>query len=505
VLKAGAAYLPIDVSYPAERIMFMLGDTRPGLLLCDTATAGRLPASDVPVLVLDQANTVATMAGFAGTRLTADDGMVPLLPGHPAYVIYTSGSTGTPKGVMITHAGISSLAEAQASGFGTASSSRVLQLASPGFDASVMELLMAFRAGAALVMPETGILAGDALGQVLRDRLITHALIPPSALAELHAVPGGIFQTLIVGGEACPASLAARWSGRVRMVNAYGPTEATACATLCDPQVGDGVVPIGRPIANTRVFVLDGGLRLVPAGVVGELYIAGAGLARGYLGRPGLTAERFVACPFGGPGERMYRTGDLVRWRRDGNLEFAGRADEQVKIRGFRIEPGEIESVLARHPLVERAVVVAREDRPGDRRLAAYVIPAGDAVSSRVLRAHVAASLPDYMVPASFVAMTSFPLTPSGKLDRRALPVPGYAAPGPGRAPRSAREEILCDLFAEVLGVPRVGIDDNFFDLGGNSLLAVRLISQIKTKSGNNLALRSFYSDPSVAGLSDRL
>jgi acyl-CoA synthetase (AMP-forming)/AMP-acid ligase II len=313
------------------------------------------------------------------------------------------------------------------------------------------------------------------------------------------------FQTLVVGGEACSGDLVARWSGRVRMVNAYGPAEVTACATLSAPLTGDGVVPIGQPIANTRVFVLNGGLRLVAAGVVGELYIAGAGLARGYLGRPGLTAERFVACPFGEPGERMYRTGDLVRWRRDGNLEFVGRADDQVKIRGFRIEPGEIESVLARHPLVERAAVVAREDRPGDKRLAAYVIPVGDAVSSQVLRSHVAASLPDYMVPASFVQMTSFPLTPSGKLDRRALPVPDYAAPGPGRAPRSPREEILCDLFAEVLGVPRVGIDDNFFDLGGNSLLATRLISQIGTKSGNKRTLRSFYSDPSVAGLSERL
>jgi acyl-coenzyme A synthetase/AMP-(fatty) acid ligase len=291
------------------------------------------------------------------------------------------------------------------------------------------------------------------------------------------------------------------------VIHSYGPTECTIESVNCLLSKADDLPPIGRPTANTRVYVLDDGLRPVPAGVTGEIYIAGGGLARGYLSRPALTAERFTACPFGAAGERMYRTGDLARWRADGNLEFAGRADDQVKIRGFRVELGEIEAVLARHPAVARAVVVARQDRPGDKRLAAYVVPVTGAApaSTTALRAHAAMSLPGYMVPSAFVQVSSFPLTPNGKLDRGALPPPDYGEPGSGRPPRSPREQMLCALFAELLGIPAIGIDDSFFDLGGNSLLAARLIARIRSVLGSGPSLAEFLRNPTVEALAAEL
>lgn len=379
VLKAGAAYLPLDPDYPAARIAFMLGDAEPELLLISERTTTSVPAGTAtPRLVIDNPDTMAVVSEHPHTNPTDSDRTTPLTSRHPAYVIYTSGSTGAPKGVVVCHAGISSLAEAQRERFGTDEHSRVLQFASPSFDASVMELLMAFAAGAAVVIPAAGPLAGTDLVHVLADQRITHALVPPAALA--GASPAGLVgvETLIVGGEACPADLIAAWSPGRRMINAYGLTETTVCATMSHPLSGSTRMPppIGRPIANIRVYVLDAGLQLVPPGVVGELYVAGVGLARGYLHRPGLTAQRFVANPFDPPGGRMYRTGDLVRWRAEGNLEFVGRADDQVQVRGFRIEPGEIETVLTEHPEVARAAVIACQDRPDDTRLVAYVVAA---------------------------------------------------------------------------------------------------------------------------------
>ncbi|MFB4300559.1 non-ribosomal peptide synthase/polyketide synthase [Actinomadura sp. NTSP31] len=470
VHKAGAAYLPVDLSYPAERVAFMLDDAAPVLTVTDRATVVEADAQ-VPV------------------------GPVVSRPEQAAYVIYTSGSTGTPKGVVVSHTGVASLALSQAEHLGVGVGSRVLQFASPSFDASFWELVMALLSGATLVLPGQE----DALSSAATRR-VSHATLPPSALAALppEALPADA--VLVVAGEACPPALVERWSAGRRMVNAYGPTEATVCVSVSDPlSAGDGVVPVGRPIANTRVFVLDGGLRLVPPGVVGELYVAGSGLARGYLGRPGLTASRFVASPFEAGG-RLYRTGDLVRWGADGQLVFVGRADDQVKVRGFRVEPGEVETVLARHDAVAQVAVVAR-----DGGLVAYVVPRTAGLPVAELRDHAASVLPSHMVPSLFVELDALPLTPNGKVDRTALPAPDLRTERSGRAARDPREEILCGLFAEVLGADRVGIDDDFFALGGHSLSATRLVSRIGATLGLELPVRAVFEHPTVADLARRL
>ncbi|MEV4743490.1 non-ribosomal peptide synthase/polyketide synthase [Streptomyces sp. NPDC049555] len=488
VLKTGAAYVPVDPDYPAERIAFMLQDAEPAQVLDDGWTE-REDLSRFPD--------------------TAPD--VTVHPAHPAYVIYTSGSTGRPKGVAVTHAGIANLAKAQLDGFALTAESRVLQFASPSFDVSVWELVMAFAAGASLVAVPADALAGEALQETMRREQVTHVTLPPSVLATLDGYgPGGALaglSVLLVAGEACPPDLVGRWAPGRRMINAYGPTESTVGAAMSTPLTGREapVVPIGRPLFGLSGFVLDAGLRLVPRGVVGELYIAGAGLARGYLGRPGLTAERFVAHPFGAPGERMYRTGDVVRWNAEGQLEFLGRADDQVKIRGFRVEPGEVQDVLRRLPGIVQAVVVADRHAAGDTRLVAYVVPEQpESFSAADAREALRDRLPAYMVPAAVVALDELVLSPNGKVDRRALPAPDYGG-GPARPPRTPQEEVLCGLFTEVLAVPGVGVDDGFFDLGGHSLLATRLISRIRDVLGVELPLRALFEAPTVAALAQRL
>jgi nonribosomal peptide synthetase DhbF len=501
VAKAGAAYLPVDPQYPADRIEFMLADAAPGLLVSDRATSARLPdTAGVAVVELDDPRVTAAVARLEGGGLGDTDRLAPLRPAHPAYVIYTSGSTGRPKGVVVSHQGLASLSASLVRTLGITPGSRVTQLAALSFDAAVMELLMSLPAGAVLVLPEQGLLVGEMLADALAELQVSHAVVSPAALA--GADPGRLpgLECLIVGGEACPGELAAAWSAGRRMFNAYGPTEATVCTAMSGPLSGKDAPLIGGPIWNVRAYVLDGGLGVVPAGVAGELYLAGAGLARGYLNRAGLTAERFVACPFG-TGERMYRTGDLARWRDGGELEYLGRVDEQVKIRGFRIEPGEIEAVLAGQPGVSRAVVVVREDRPGDRRLVGYVVPGAQGRPDPVqLRAAVGQVLPGYMVPAAVVVLDALPLSVNGKLDRRALPAPGFAAGG-GRKPSTPAEEMLCELFAEILGVERVGVDDSFFDLGGHSLLATVLVARLEDELGIVVNLQDFFADPSVSGI----
>jgi acyl-coenzyme A synthetase/AMP-(fatty) acid ligase/acyl carrier protein len=468
-------------------------------------------------------------------------------------VIYTSGSTGTPKGVGVTHDGLPSFAAAEVDRFAGYPGCRVLQLASAGFDASVLELCLAFAAGGTLVIPPPGgPVAGEDLAGMLRREAISHALIVPSVLAGVPAEGLGGFGVLVVGGEACDRELAARWAAGRRMVNAYGPTESTVMIATSGPLDGTGVPPVGTPVVNTRAFVLDEWLCPVPAGTVGELYAAGAGLARGYLGQAPLTAERFTACPFGSGGERMYRTGDLAKWMPDGQLLFAGRADDQVKVRGFRIEPGEVAAVLASCPGVAQAAVITREDTPGDQRLVGYVVPAGDnaeidsnadangigdsshsgnggsgnggsgnggsggnvgstvstggqAALAAAVRAHTAARLPGHMVPAVVVVVATLPVTPAGKLDKAALPAPGRAPAAESRAPATPAEEQLCALFAAVLGVDRAGPDDDFFALGGHSLLAVRLASRIRAALGADVPVRTVFEAPTPAELANQL
>ncbi|MFJ7907176.1 non-ribosomal peptide synthase/polyketide synthase [Kitasatospora sp. NPDC096204] len=489
VAKAGGAFLPVDPDYPAPRREFMVRDAGAHLLLDDPAAVWA--------------------AGGPDTAPTDADRVAALTPAHPAYTVYTSGSTGTPKGVLVTHAGLAVFAAAAAEQYAVGPGDRVLQFASPSFDASVLELCIALLTGAALVTGEEGPLVGERLAEVLAARRISHTLIPPAALATLEPetaadLPG--LRTLVVGAEACPADLVDTWAPGRRMINSYGPTEATVVASWTDPLApGGGSPAIGRPSGATRAYVLDTALRPVPPGITGELYLAGPGLARGYLGRPGLTAARFLPDPYGAPGTRMYRTGDLARRDADGQLRFAGRADEQIKLRGFRIEPGEIESALRRSPLVRDAVVTVRPDGPGGGRLVGYVVPADATAGAPALelRLHLAESLPPHLVPAAFVPLERLPLTPNGKLDRRALPDPGPAhatAGGPGRAPETDLERRIARIWADVLGLDEVGADDNFFLLGGDSILSMQVVSRLR-RDGLHLATRDLFSHQTVARL----
>ncbi|MEU8459379.1 amino acid adenylation domain-containing protein, partial [Streptomyces griseoaurantiacus] len=510
VTKAGGAYLPLDPDYPAERLAYVLDDARPSLMLTSGDLAGRPAAAKVPLLVVDDPGTVAALREFTDTDPVDADRRAPLLPAHPAYVIYTSGSTGRPKGVTVTHRGLPSLAAEQAEHLALSPGSRVLQFASMSFDASVWETVMALCSGACLVSaPSPELLPGPALVRLVAERGVTHATLPPAALALMEPDSLPSLTTLVTAGEALPRNLAAGWSAGRRLVNAYGPTESTVCATTTGPLSPEDPTtpPIGTPIVNTGVYVLDAALRPVPVGVAGELYLAGAGLARGYLGRPGLTAERFVANPYGGPGERMYRTGDLARWNADGQVEFLGRTDDQVKVRGFRIELGEIEAALAAHPGVAQSAVIVREDRPGDRRLVGYLVPVRgpEGVEIAAVRRHVQAVLPAYMVPSALVVLDALPLTVNGKLDRKALPAPDHRAGDAGRGPATVQEELLRAVFADVLGLPAVGMDDNFFELGGHSLLAVQLINRARTALGVELPMRALFEAPTVAALAQRL
>ncbi|MEU7892143.1 amino acid adenylation domain-containing protein [Nonomuraea sp. NPDC049152] len=491
-LKLGAAFLPLDLAHPADRLAYMAGDSGAKVVVATQ------PVEGLDVLLLGDA--------LAGERRTPAYPEVAL--DQAAYVIYTSGSTGRPKGVLVTHEGIGSLVATAVDRMGLTPDSRVLHFASIGFDVTAFELSMALCHGGSLVLvPDAARVPGPELTDFMNERRITHAILPPSLVAALPAgceLPEGC--TVLVGTETVPPDVIERWAGRLRLLAAYGLTEATVNSTLWAAEPGwAGAVPIGVPDPNTRAYVLDERLRPMPPGVAGELYIAGRGLARGYLGRHGLTSERFVACPFGPPGARMYRTGDRARWRPDGNLDFLGRADDQIKIRGFRIEPGEIAGAMTRHPSISQAAVVTDTSGP-EPRLVGYAVSTAGPLDPARVRAHVAALLPPAMVPSAVVVLERpLPLTPNGKLDRAALPAPDWSALTGAARPRTGRQHRLAELFAEVLGLPEVGVHDNFFELGGHSMSAMRLLGRIRTTLDARLTLRTVFDAPTVAALAARL
>ncbi|MDF2582289.1 MAG: linear gramicidin synthetase subunit, partial [Mycobacterium sp.] len=484
ILKTGAAYLPIDPSLPAARIAFMLGDAAPSVAVTTAGLAARLGEFGGRIVDIDERG--AEPAGAVPVPVAGDD---------IAYVIYTSGTTGTPKGVAITHHNLTQLIASQDAGL--PAEQAWSHWHSYSFDFSVWEIFSALlRGGRLVIVPESVVGEPDDL----RDHLVAHDVTvltqTPSAIGMLP--PEGLESTaLVMGGEACPAEVVDRWApGRV-MVNAYGPTETTIYVAISAPlHAGGGAAPIGSPVPGSALFVLDGWLQPVAPGVVGELYVAGDGLGVGYLGRSGLTGSRFVACPFAGGGQRMYRTGDLVYWGADGQLRYVGRADDQVKIRGYRIELGEVRTALAGVDGVDQAVVIAREDRPGDKRLVGYVTGTVDPAQARTT---LAARLPGYMVPTAVVVLPELPLTSSGKLDTRALPAPEYTA-GESRAPGTATEELLAGIYAEVLGLERVGVDDSFFELGGDSIMSMQVAARARA-AGLTCRPRDIFVEETVARL----
>ncbi|WP_446225543.1 non-ribosomal peptide synthase/polyketide synthase [Nocardia sp. IBHARD005] len=548
VAKSGAGWLPVDPSYPLDRITHMVTDSGARLGLTVSESQSALPGP-IDWLVLDELKLMAECAWRSSDPVSDVDRVRPLRTQHLVYVIYTSGSTGLPKGVLVTQAGIAGFAaEETARMFGTADA-RVLQVGSPSFDISVMELLLAVNSAATLVIAPPGRHMGEELAQLLSEQRVTHALMTPSGLAVLDPSRLDALRMVMVGGEACPPDLITRWTtGPVprAFVNAYGPSETTVATNISAPLTADSPLTLGTPLRGITQWVLDARLQPVPAGVAGELYVAGAQVARGYRSRAALTATRFVACPWA-PSERMYRTGDLVRWTSEGTLEYLGRNDDQVKLRGFRIELGEVESALLAHRSVRQAVVLVRRDAHRGDQLVAYLVPhaqprhtargadamavagSADAVvatrdadraSSRAANTpvshldagvlegidvdHIAValrgSLAAHMVPSAFVVIDALPLTPNGKLDRRALPEPVFTARA-FRAPAAGTESVVAQVFGEVLGVEQVGADDDFFALGGNSLVATQVVSRLGTALGRAVSLKTLFEAPSVSAL----
>ncbi|BBZ18084.1 hypothetical protein MGAD_24190 [Mycolicibacterium gadium] len=491
VLKTGAAYLPIDPAHPDARIGFMVADAAPIAAITTTALMDRLREHDLPVIDVSDP-MIDTQPSTA---------LTPPAPNEVSHLIYTSGTTGVPKGVAVTHRNITQLLGRLDEYLPTAGS--WAQCHSYGFDSSIWETWgPLLHGGRVVVVPESVAGSPEDLHALLLAERVDVLTRTPSAVGALS--PDGLeSMALVVAGEPCPPEVVDRWApGRV-MLNAYGPTETTMVVSISAPlTAGSGMVPIGAPVPEAALFVLDKWLRPVPPGVAGELYVAGAGVGCGYVGRAGLTASRFMACPFGAPGQRMYRTGDLVYWRADGQLQHLGRADEQVKVRGYRIELGEIQAALIALDGVEQAAVVTREDRPGDKRLVGYLI--GSAEPARV-RAALAERLPAYMVPAAVVVVDALPLTPNGKLDTRALPAPDYQDDEGYRAPANPVEELLVGIYARVLGLERVGVDASFFDLGGDSLSAMRVVAAINTTLNAGLAVRVLFEAPTVAQLAVRI
>ncbi|SFL14012.1 non-ribosomal peptide synthetase [Lysobacter sp. cf310] len=504
ILKAGGAYVPLDPTYPADRLAYMLEASAARVLVSQRALADSLPGDVATVIYAD-----ADAALDARAERAPDGGAGPR---DPAYVIFTSGSTGKPKGVEIQQRSAVNLLRSVAREPGLARGQVLCAISTLSFDIALFELVLPLTVGATILLVDR---------DTARDGLRLRRLVDETAIDVMQATPATWRMLLELGwsgkagikiistGEALPRELADRLLPCARELwNLYGPTETTVYSALCRVHAGSGPILVGKPVDNTQIHIVDRHMKRLPAGVPGELLIGGDGLATGYRGRPDLTAEKFISDPFGAPGGRLYRSGDLALWRRDGTIEVIGRIDHQIKLRGFRIELGEIESVLAQLPAVTQAVVHCREDRPGDQRLVAYVTASGEAPSTAALRDHLKAALPDYMVPSAFVVLERFPLTPNGKVDRRALPAPEAVAGGDEAnydAPVTPEEQTLAAIWQQLLGAPRIGRGDNFFDLGGHSLLATRLLARIEQQYGIELPLRALFEDATLERLAARV
>ncbi|WP_405486127.1 non-ribosomal peptide synthase/polyketide synthase [Nocardia sp. NBC_00511] len=508
VTKTGAAFLPVDPTYPADRIAFMLSDSAASVGITITEHADRLPADTVTWLVIDDPATEARLAALPGARVAPTELVRPVRVDNAAWMVYTSGSTGRPKGVVVGSAGIIGVAAVQQRHLPVTSSSRVLQRTSPSFDASILEILMAFPVGAPLVVAPVETIGGAELKELIESEGVTHGIFTPAVLNTLDPETLRGMPNLIVGGEGYGQDLVDRWGGSRELCNGYGPTETTIDSHQSYPLRPNGRVVLGDLVDGMSAVVLDARLRPVPDGSVGELYLRGPGLARGYHGRAALSADRFVADPYGTPGGRLYRTGDLVRWVADPTpgqteptLEYIGRTDHQVKVRGLRIELGEIDAALIAHESVDFAVTVGHTGRNGDVSLVSYVVPAeGRVVDTEALRAFVGQSLISYMVPTVVMVIDAIPLNPMSKLDRKALPEPVFRT-AEFRAPETLVETTIAGIIAELLGAERVGLDDDFFALGGNSLSAVKLSARLSARLGVDVAMRTVFEQPTVAGL----
>jgi amino acid adenylation domain-containing protein len=508
VMTAGAIYLPIDPGLPRARIEYLLRDSEATLVLTTAGLAGRVGLSS-PVSIPSSPELIASRNPFADAASGEPDGTGRAGPtaSDAAYLIYTSGSTGEPKGVVVEHRGLVNTVRDQIAQLGLSAADRVLQFASPSFDASLFEIWNAWLSGATLVIaPDAARADRAAFLRLLRDERVSLAVLPPSFVRSLEQAPLRL-RVLFTAGEAAGPEDAAHYAATLQYVNGYGPTEASICSSVHRVAAGEKFsagVPIGRPIANTRAYVLDAAGGLVPIGVPGELWVAGEGVARGYWRRPELTAERFTPDPF--LGGRMYRTGDLCRWRDDGVLEFLGRVDAQVKLRGFRIELGEIEAVLLRCAGVRDAAVTLRRDDPQNPVLAGYVVAtAGASLSAEGLRSELRERLPEYMVPAAIIALDALPLSTAGKIDRRRLPAPPRPTAQSAVAPRDAVEQAIAGIVADVLRLPQPGVEESFFQLGGNSLLAIQVISRLRDLLKAEITVPQFFEASSIAGLARRL
>lgn len=513
ILKAGGAYVPLDPNFPTERLALMLEDSAAPVLLTQEKLLATLPPHQAQVVCLESLFKENGRHNGASAAARADNPVSHVGPPHLAYVLFTSGSTGRPKGVQIEHRSVVNFLSSMAQEPGFTSNDVLLAVTTLSFDIAGLELYLPLVQGGRLVLAGAETAAdGAALLRLLHESQATVMQATPATWRLLLAAGWNDTSNLkiLCGGEALPAELAQDLLARCASLwNMYGPTETTIWSSLLAVEAAKGIVPIGRPIANTDMYIVDAHLNPVPLGVPGELLIGGAGLSRGYLKRPELTAEKFIPHPFSAAQDaRLYRTGDLCRYRPEGVIEFLGRLDHQVKVRGFRIELGDIETALAQHPAVQAVVVMARADASGENRLVAYLIAAGDAPAVSELRAFLQERLPEYMIPSAFVLLESFPLTPNGKVDRRALPEPEMRrseAAAAFVAPRTEAEAQVAAIWREVLRLEQVGVHDGFFELGGHSLLATQVVSRIQNVMQINLPVRTLFEAKTVAELADRI